>query len=99
MIEKCLPKVVITLLEISHVRILFLVSYTFCSSGQSLLRFNFYLIFFKISKLTDSESRGQEEAACVRLVNTTTGGLFTGTNAVKFPSTVTWSSCALPLSD
>jgi len=50
-----------------------------------------------ISRLTGSESRGQE-AACVHPANTTTVVLFTGTNAVKFPSTVTRSSCALPLS-
>jgi len=50
------------------------------------------------SRLTDSESRGQEEAACVCPANATTGVLFTGTNAVKFPIIVTGSSCALPLS-
>jgi len=36
--------------------------------------------------------QGQEEAASVRLANVTTGVLFTATNAVKFPSTVTLSS-------
>jgi len=51
-----------------------------------------------ISRLTGSELQGQEEAVCVCPANATTGVLFTGTNAVKFPSTVTWSSCTLPLS-
>jgi len=44
---------------------------------------------FVLSKLASSESQGQEEAACTRPANATTGVLFTGTNAVKFPSTVT----------
>jgi len=42
--------------------------------------------------------QGQEEAACARLANVTTGVLFTGTNAMKFPSAVTQSSYTLPLS-
>jgi len=42
--------------------------------------------------------QGQEEAACTRPANVTTGVLFTATNAVKFPSTVTWLSWALPFS-
>jgi len=54
-------------------------------------------ITFKISRLTSSESQGQEEAACARPANATTGVLFTATNAIKFPSTVTRSSWALPL--
>jgi len=55
------------------------------------------LQFFK-SRLTGSELQGQEEAACVRPADATTGVLFTATNAVKFPSAVTWLSWALPLS-
>jgi len=51
-----------------------------------------------ISRLTSSESQGQEEAACACLANTTTGVLFTATNAVKFPSAVTQLSWALLLS-
>jgi len=51
-----------------------------------------------LSRLTSIESQGQEEAACGRPANATTGVLFTGTNALKFPSSVTRSSCALPLS-
>jgi len=51
-----------------------------------------------ITRLTGSESQGQEEAACTLTANATTSMLFTATNAVKFPSTVTWSSWALPLS-
>jgi len=50
------------------------------------------------SRLTGSESQGQEEAACARPANATTGVLFTVTNAVKFPIAVTRSSWALPLS-
>jgi len=42
-----------------------------------------------ISRLTGSESQGQEEAAPA---NATTGVLFTATNTVKFPSAVTQSS-------
>jgi len=49
------------------------------------------------SRLTGSESQGQEEAACARPANATTGVLFTATNAVKFPSAVTRLSWALPL--
>jgi len=51
-----------------------------------------------VSRLTGSESQGQEEAACVRPADVTTSVLFTATNAVKFPSTVTLSSWALLLS-
>jgi len=51
-----------------------------------------------ISRLTGSELQGQEEAACAHPANATTGVLFTATNAMKFPSTVTRSSWALPLS-
>jgi len=54
-------------------------------------------IYIYISRLTGSESWGQEEAACARPANTT-GVLFTSTNTVKFPSAVTRSSCTLPLS-
>jgi len=43
------------------------------------------------SRLTGSESQGQEEAACTRPADVTTGVLFTATNTVKFPSTVTQS--------
>jgi len=50
------------------------------------------------SRLTGNESQGQEEAACARLANATTGVLFTATNTVKFPSAVTQSSWALSLS-
>jgi len=50
------------------------------------------------SGLTGSESQGQEEAVYARPANTTTGVLFTATNAVKFPIAVTRSSWALPLS-
>jgi len=42
--------------------------------------------------------QGQEEAACARSANVTTSVLFTATNTVKFPSAVTQSSWALPLS-
>jgi len=42
--------------------------------------------------------QGQEEAACACPANATTGVLFTATNTVKFPSAVTQSSWALPLS-
>jgi len=51
-----------------------------------------------IYRLTGSESQGQEEAACAFPANVTTSVLFTATNAVKFPSAVTQSSLALPLS-
>jgi len=58
-----------------------------------------------LSRLTNSESQGQEKEACERPANATTGVLFTATgvlftatNAVKFSSTVTLSSWALPLS-
>jgi len=51
-----------------------------------------------ISRLTGSESQGQEEAACARPANATTSVLLTATNAVKFPSAVTRLSWALPLS-
>jgi len=50
------------------------------------------------SRLTGSESQGQEEAACACPADTTTGVLFTATNTVKFPCAVTLSSCTLPLS-
>jgi len=50
------------------------------------------------SKITGNESQGQEEAACACPANTTTGLLFTAPNVVKFLSTVTRSSWALPLS-
>jgi len=50
-----------------------------------------------LSRLTGSELQGQEEAACACSANATTSVLFTATNAVKFPSTVTWSSWALLL--
>jgi len=53
---------------------------------------------FAESRLTSSESQGQQEAACARPANITTGVLFTATNAVKFPSTVTQLSWALLLS-
>jgi len=87
---------------------LFLVSLLFVAVINLYLDFKF-LIFKSInvmwfcgycnqSRLTGSEPQGQEEAACVHSANTTTGMLFTGTNAVKFPSTVTLLSWALPLS-
>jgi len=50
------------------------------------------------SRLTGSESQGQEVAACARPANATTSALFTATNAIKFPSAVTQSPWALPLS-
>jgi len=50
------------------------------------------------SRLTGSELQGQDEAACACPANTTTGVLFTATNAVKFPSAVTQSFWALLLS-
>jgi len=43
-------------------------------------------------KTHHSESQGQEEAGYAHPANTTTGVLFTGTNAVKFACTVTQSS-------
>jgi len=51
-----------------------------------------------ISRLTGSESQGQEEAACVYPADTTTSVLFTATNTMKFPSAVTRSSWTLLLS-
>jgi len=51
-----------------------------------------------LSRLTGSELQGQEEAACARPADATTGVLFTVTKAMKFPCTVTQSSWALPLS-
>jgi len=57
-----------------------------------------FLILLIISRLTGSELQGQEEAACAHPADATTGVLFTATNAMKFPSTVTLSSWALPLS-
>jgi len=51
-----------------------------------------------ISRLTGSQSQGQEEAACTCPSDATTGVLFTAINAVKLPSTVTRSSLTLPLS-
>jgi len=53
---------------------------------------------FITSRLTGSESQGQEEAACARSTDETTGVLFTATNTVKFPSAVTRSSWAVLLS-
>jgi len=50
------------------------------------------------SRLTSSELQGQEETAYVHPAYTTTGVLFTGTNVVKFASTVTWSCWGLSLS-
>jgi len=60
-------------------------------------RVNFKIVSSK-SRVTSSESQGQEETACACPANTTIDVLFTATNAVKFPSTVTRSSWALPLS-
>jgi len=51
-----------------------------------------------VSRLTGSKLQGQEEATCAHPANATTGVLFTATNAVKFPNTVTQSSWALLLS-
>jgi len=45
-----------------------------------------------------TQLQGQEEAACACPADVTTGVLFTATNAVKLPSTVTRSPWALPLS-
>jgi len=60
---------------------------------------------YKSSRLTGSESQGQQEEACACPANATTGVLFTATsvlftvtNAVKFPSAVTRSSWELLLS-
>jgi len=50
------------------------------------------------SRLTGSELQGQEETACTRPADATTGVLFTATNAVKFPSAVTRLSWELLLS-
>jgi len=55
-------------------------------------------IYICMSKLTGSESQGQEEAACTHPANATTSVLFTATNAVKFPNAVTRSSWGLLLS-
>jgi len=44
------------------------------------------------SRLTGSELQGQEEAACTCPAYTTTGVLFTATNAGKFAIAVTRSS-------
>jgi len=61
--------------------------------------FDFSLHLTKVwSRLTGSESQGQEEASWACPANVTTSVLFTATKAVKFPSTVTQSSWALPLS-
>jgi len=46
----------------------------------------------QVSRLTDNESKGQQEAACTCPANTTTSLLFTATNAVKLASVVTRSS-------
>jgi len=51
-----------------------------------------------LSSLTGSESQGQEAAAYTHPAKATTGVLFTATNTMKLPSTVTWSSWELPLS-
>jgi len=48
-----------------------------------------------LSRLTGSELQDQEEVACTRPADVTTGVLFIATNAVKFPSTVTRSSWAV----
>jgi len=46
-----------------------------------------------LSRLTGSESQGQEEAACAHLADTITSVLFTVTNVtMKFPNAVTQSS-------
>jgi len=60
-------------------------------------KYMYYMILCTqvLSRLTGSESRGQEEAACARPANATTSVLCTGTNAVKFPSSVTQSSYVL----
>jgi len=55
-------------------------------------------ILLSLSRLTDSESQGQEEAPCTRPADATTGVLFTATKIVKFPSAVTQSPWALLLS-
>jgi len=57
-----------------------------------------YFNFMHLSRLTSSELQGQEEVARICPANVTTGVLFIATNAVKFPSTVTWSSWAVPFS-
>jgi len=59
---------------------------------------NEIFLHYEGSRLTGSESQGQEEAVCTCPAKATTSVLFTGTNTVKFPSTVTWSSCTLQLS-
>ena len=53
---------------------------------------------YYLSRLSSSKPQGQEETACTRPADMTTGVLFTATNTVKFPCTVTWSSWALPIS-
>jgi len=50
------------------------------------------------SRLTGSESQGQEEAACIHPVDPTTGVLFTATNTIKFASAVTQLSWVLSFS-
>jgi len=45
-------------------------------------------LYYK-SRLTGSESQGQEETACAHPPYATTGVLFTGPNAVKFAIAVT----------
>jgi len=57
------------------------------------------MFFWQIiwSRLTSSESQDQEEAAYACPADTSTSVLFTATNAMKFPSTVPWSSWALPI--
>jgi len=57
-----------------------------------------YRIEAKKSRLTGSESQGQEEIVCTCPANVTTDVLFTATKAVKFPSVVTQSSWVLLLS-
>jgi len=66
--------------------------------GYQYLNASMILLYLAVSRLTGSESRGQEEAACAHPANATTSVLFTGTNTVKFPSSVTRSSYVLPLS-
>jgi len=50
------------------------------------------IAIYTISRLTGSESQGQEEVVCTCPAYMTTGVLFTATNAVKFASAVSQSS-------
>jgi len=74
-----------------------------CTSLISLYIYLSHVAYYVVietftSRLTGSESQGQEAAACVCLAYVTTSVLFTGTNAVKFASAVAQLSWVLSLS-